>query len=398
MEAISECSDRQTAEEDVSSSFSSFFASLFDGYSEAELLFLRREKDKIHRAIGNWLKDVVSEGTDIKPLGPLQEVEPENQLKTEELDLDVFEANVEVDDTNDFEGTGEMLNDDTEEFPKKRGKRKIGEYAEDPDFEVTTSSRRKRGRPRKFAPDGSLVPTKKKSDKSNSGGERKPRGRPRLGNGKKGKQCCSVCGAFVLHLAPHMLVHTKERPWPCEVCGAAFPTRASQQRHYESLHTTYRRFVCEECGRGFVLRSRYNLHMKTHLNIRNYTCDVCGKAFITGTKLKYHKFVHSGERPYACNICEFETTRPEYLKGHLRSRHGVDQPKKANSSTYQPRLIRTIGPEPQGTSATSGIPALQPAIGMSFPSVPINGPASKINQDMPLALSFTANGAKPTVV
>ncbi|GFT63884.1 zinc finger protein [Nephila pilipes] len=60
--------------------------------------------------------------------------------------------------------------------------------------------------------------------------------------GKKSSGCkyeCMVCGkkfAMKGNLGVHMLIHTGERPYHCELCYKVFRHRNSRNRHQKNCH------------------------------------------------------------------------------------------------------------------------------------------------------------------
>ncbi|XP_028132785.2 zinc finger protein ZFP2-like [Diabrotica virgifera virgifera] len=110
---------------------------------------------------------------------------------------------------------------------------------------------------------------------------------------KEAKKClCPECGKEVhseAYLKVHLLSHTGEKPFSCNLCDKKFTVNATLQHH-----------------------------LNIHKGVKPFECTQCTKAFRTNHSLKIHEMMHAGERPYKCSTCDKGFVRRSHLKRHIR--------------------------------------------------------------------------------
>ena len=78
----------------------------------------------------------------------------------------------------------------------------------------------------------------------------------------------------------------------------------------------------------FTKSGQLKIHMMSHTVERPFKCDICAKAFTTSTNLKKHLLTHTGGKPYACDLCDERFSQAHYLKAHMMMAHTGDSPHK----------------------------------------------------------------------
>lgn len=112
---------------------------------------------------------------------------------------------------------------------------------------------------------------------------------------------CLICGKvfkFRSLLASHALIHSELRPYSCDFCSRSFRRLSHLKRHREVVHANGERspqsFICHICGKDKKCRSQLARHVIIHTGERPYACDLCPARFNRSGNLKQHrKRMHS---------------------------------------------------------------------------------------------------------
>ncbi|KAK9716755.1 Zinc finger, C2H2 type [Popillia japonica] len=104
----------------------------------------------------------------------------------------------------------------------------------------------------------------------------------------------------------------------CPECHMAYPEKELLEQHLLG-HTLERRFVCDICGAGLKRKDHLTRHKQSHNPERPYVCTVCLKAFKRKEQLTLHFVIHSGEKRHVCTECGKGFYRKDHLRKHTRS-------------------------------------------------------------------------------
>ena len=117
---------------------------------------------------------------------------------------------------------------------------------------------------------------------------------------KKQSVKCDICGQVLTklkYLERHMLIHSGEKPFPCQYCSERFRSTGELNSH-AARHTSSEQHTCIKCNISFIRKETLNLHMKDkHMEgDRNFSCPHCVKIFKYKSTLDHHMESHSGMR------------------------------------------------------------------------------------------------------
>uniref|UniRef100_A0A8C4E9K1 C2H2-type domain-containing protein n=1 Tax=Dicentrarchus labrax TaxID=13489 RepID=A0A8C4E9K1_DICLA len=136
----------------------------------------------------------------------------------------------------------------------------------------------------------------------------------------------------------------------CHTCLKCFPSVSKLQRHILT-HTGQRPFGCEVCGKRFRQKTHLRVHCRTHLWSRYHKqrslyinrppscCSRCLKCFPSASKLQRHEMVHTGLKPFQCALCGKAFRQAPHLKTHERT-HCEKKPSKAVNQPWNIRKLK----------------------------------------------------------
>ncbi|XP_045148357.1 LOW QUALITY PROTEIN: zinc finger protein 613-like [Echinops telfairi] len=124
----------------------------------------------------------------------------------------------------------------------------------------------------------------------------------RVENLHAGRECGKIFIKKSL-LADHQIIHAREKPYSCSLCGEAFLKNFKLLEHHHTIHKGQKLYQCSECGKAYLHKPQLNEHQKTHMAEKPYICHECGKGFIRKSHLTIHHRIHTGEKPYKPYMC-----------------------------------------------------------------------------------------------
>ncbi|KAM4718697.1 zinc finger Y-chromosomal protein 1-like isoform 1-T2 [Anableps anableps] len=107
---------------------------------------------------------------------------------------------------------------------------------------------------------------------------------------------CPICGKvfrFRSLLASHALTHSDVRPFACDFCSRSFRRLSHLKRHRQVVHADGARlpesFVCHICGKDKKCRSQLARHVIIHTGERPFACELCPARFNRRGNLQQHQ-------------------------------------------------------------------------------------------------------------
>ncbi|KAK3919127.1 Zinc finger protein 425 [Frankliniella fusca] len=136
---------------------------------------------------------------------------------------------------------------------------------------------------------------------------------------------CKECGRgfkWKHGLQNHMVTHSKLKTFLCDECGYSTAHLRSFIDH-KTIHSG-EKFKCPkpDCQFTSVRKESVKHHLMTHSKEKPYQCEVCGQAFSQAKNLRRHAASHDPlTDPEKCPLCSYQTFRSDKLKVHFRQYH-----------------------------------------------------------------------------
>lgn len=138
---------------------------------------------------------------------------------------------------------------------------------------------------------------------------------------------CDICSAkFLLRydLKRHMIKHSTNRSFKCNLCEKKFKTAGYLKNHVEAVHVAIpmRNFQCQICERTYIHERHLTYHVRKHQNDLRHSCQLCDppQLFHYSDAVKWHKIRYHGEpAPFNCDICNRKFIHEKSLKTHQKA-------------------------------------------------------------------------------
>lgn len=135
---------------------------------------------------------------------------------------------------------------------------------------------------------------------------------------------CEICPKkfrFKTNLKVHLLQHEGRRDHICEICGKAFVGKANLTQH-RLTHDPSVVYPCEVCNKTFSRKAHLQRHMSIHRSEGVPTCIFCKETFQDRATYKKHMLTHTGSKPYICSTCDKRFATKSYLQQHMALHQG----------------------------------------------------------------------------
>ena len=112
--------------------------------------------------------------------------------------------------------------------------------------------------------------------------------------------------------------------FPCPHCEKSYLESAHLKKHIMGVHENKFRYLCDECDFKTNSSSAFKKHMLLHSGETPFKCNVCGKGFRCKWVLNNHKDTHlTDEEKYkfTCQYCGSMFTRKVNMTVHIKSHH-----------------------------------------------------------------------------
>lgn len=147
--------------------------------------------------------------------------------------------------------------------------------------------------------------------------------------------CCQFCAYKTYtcwNIKHHLVTHTGERPFQCDLCEKTFTDPSNLNKH-KRVHTDVHK--CTQCDKTFTRATGVRRHMAIHTGEKVFACKHCDYVTALSGALKRHERIHTGEKPYSCSQCEYKAAQSNDLKSHVLRKHTDEKPYSCAHCEYR---------------------------------------------------------------
>lgn len=80
----------------------------------------------------------------------------------------------------------------------------------------------------------------------------------------------------------------------CEQCHKIFSNSKSLKKHFQSVHSKLKPFICNVCGHSCARKAMLQMHLRQHTGEKPYSCDFCNYRTGDHNSLRRHNMKHTG--------------------------------------------------------------------------------------------------------
>ncbi|XP_024876561.1 gastrula zinc finger protein xFG20-1-like isoform X2 [Temnothorax curvispinosus] len=141
---------------------------------------------------------------------------------------------------------------------------------------------------------------------------------------------CNKCFKQASQLRNHRVMHLDRKTlevtrWytskKCDMCGKTYANSKCLKNHIQAVHSKLRPYVCNVCGHASARKAMLQMHLRQHTGDKPFSCEICEYKTGDHNTLRRHVMQHTGFRPYKCPHCTYTSIQSSSYKNHLKSRH-----------------------------------------------------------------------------
>ncbi|XP_012531913.1 zinc finger protein 556 isoform X2 [Monomorium pharaonis] len=142
---------------------------------------------------------------------------------------------------------------------------------------------------------------------------------------------CDKCFKQASQLRNHRIMHLDRKTlvegtrWytskKCDMCGKTYANSKCLKNHIQAVHSKLRPYVCNVCGHASARKAMLQMHLRQHTGDKPFSCEICEYKTGDHNTLRRHVMQHTGFRPYKCPHCPYTAIQSSSYKNHLKSKH-----------------------------------------------------------------------------